>query len=81
MPHHATILGARDLANILDILLLLGENSKNASKEIFLQTYLMASASRQWEKSHDQLRKEKIKNRCHHQSSTASCQKVTSKKA
>ena len=58
--------GMRLLVNILDISLLLGENSKNTSEEIFLQTYLMASDSRWWEKSHDQPRKEKIKNRHHH---------------
>ena len=50
-------------------------------RNFFLQTYLMVSAGRWWEKSHDQLRKEKFKNRCHHQLSTASHQNVTSKKA
>ena len=72
MHHHATILGT----------MLVVENGKNAKEEFFfLQTHLMVSTGRWWEKSHGQLRKEKSKNRCHHQSSTASHQKVTSKKA
>ena len=55
--------------------------AKMQVRKFLLQTYLMASAGRLWQKSHDQLRKEKIKNRCHHQSSVAFCQNVISKKA
>ena len=37
MHHHATVWGGmRLLANILDFSLLVGENSKNASEEIFV---------------------------------------------
>ena len=55
--------------------------AKMQARKFLLQTYLMASAGRWQEKSHHQPRKEKIKNRCHHQLSMAFHQKVINKKA